>query len=69
MMQDLKEWINQIELMYLNELVRVRVLSGIISSEINNKFPEIFPCGNFWEFLRISIKNLEKITSMHLRLV
>ena len=27
-------------------------ISGNISTEINNRFPEIFPRGNFWEFLK-----------------
>jgi len=32
-----------------------RVVSGNISwksTEINNRFPEIFPRGNFWEFFK-----------------
>ena len=36
-----------------------RVVRGNISTEINNKFPEIFPCGNFWEYFKEFLGNLK----------
>ncbi len=39
-------------------------IPGNISTEINNRFPEIFPSENFWEFLKIYMKFL-KIAQVH----
>ena len=47
-------------------------ISGNISTEINNRFSEIFPRGNFWEFflknslsaLKINIEILNSLVKM-----
>ena len=39
-------------------------ISGNISTEINNRFPEIFPSGNFWECV-IIYNEISTIRSCH----